>query len=347
MLVALFVIGVGVYMIATANKPTETVTARVSYKFLLASRADAVDFKFPDGSDGSETEPGALVEAVQKFGPGPARVTRNTKNDSIYKVVFHDKTYSLSDPGTDKSGGIVVIVLGALWFGWLLLNALLPETPSARGNESAAPEPPSSDGMGSEQPEPVSEIARLEELLYQVADDIAADDPDDPINRRWSSMLRMYAGQIGARQAAGLEGYFRLFSTDPRNTINEQPFVMTPTFSEASRLAFKLYMEQQAEERRLREVERGLVMRPWQEGRTGKAVVYEDGTVYTCDDTAPGRPQVVDLHDVSGKGGTQVATIGIRPDGACDVLRSDCKACWLDKRLRDHQPLLHLAPTPP
>lgn len=212
-----------------------------------------------------------------------------------------------------------------------------------RGDEAE----PTADAVQPEQQEPVSEIARLEELLHQVAADIDADDPEDPINRSWSSRLRTYAGQIGARQAAGLESYFRLFSTDPRNTINEQPFVMTQTFAEASRLAFKLYMEHKAEERRLREEERGLVMRPWQEGRAGKAVVYQDGTVYTCDDTAPGQPRVVDLHDASGKGGTQVATIDIRPDGACAVLRSDRKARWLDERLRDHHPLLHLAPSPP
>jgi hypothetical protein len=137
MLFALFVIGVGVYMIATANKPTETVTARVNYRYMPFTRADTVDFKFADGSDGNETEPGGLVEAVQKFGPGPARVTRNTENDSIYKVVFHDKTYSVSDPGTDKGGGIIAIVLGALWFGWLLLNAALPAALAAPGEEPA------------------------------------------------------------------------------------------------------------------------------------------------------------------------------------------------------------------
>jgi hypothetical protein len=137
MLLALFVIGVGVYMIATANKPTETVTARLSYERLAFSRTDTVDFRFEDGSDGSETDPDGLVEAVQRFGPGPARVTRNAENDSIYKVVFHDRTYSVSDPGTDKGGGIVAIVLGALWFGWLLLNAALPAAPATRGEEPA------------------------------------------------------------------------------------------------------------------------------------------------------------------------------------------------------------------
>src|SRR3954462_839948 len=136
-LFALVVIGVGVYLIATANKPMETVTARLNYRYMPFSLADPVEFKFADGSNGNETEPGGLVEAVQKFGPGPARVTRNTENDSIYKVVFHDKTYSVSDPGTDKGGGIVAIVLGALWLGWLLLNAALPAAPAAPGDEPA------------------------------------------------------------------------------------------------------------------------------------------------------------------------------------------------------------------
>src|SRR5438105_2454727 len=49
-LFALFVIGVGVYLIATANKPTETVTARVNYRYIPFSRADTVDFKFADSS---------------------------------------------------------------------------------------------------------------------------------------------------------------------------------------------------------------------------------------------------------------------------------------------------------
>jgi hypothetical protein len=140
-LFALFVIGVGVYLIATANKPTETVTARVNYRYIPLSRADTVDFKFADGSDGNETEPVALVEAVQKFGPGPARVTRNTENDSIYKVVFHDKTYSLSDPGEDRDAGIIAIVLGALYLGgallWQVVNRMLPAA-APRGEEPPA-----------------------------------------------------------------------------------------------------------------------------------------------------------------------------------------------------------------
>ena len=141
MLFALFVIGVGVYMIATASNSTETVTARVNYRYLSFSRADTVDFKFADGSDANETEPGGLVDAVQKFGPGPARVTRNSKNDSIYKVTFHDKTYTVSSPGIDKGGGIIAIVLGALWLGWLLLTVVANRMPAAPGDESAAPEP--------------------------------------------------------------------------------------------------------------------------------------------------------------------------------------------------------------
>jgi hypothetical protein len=138
-LCALVVIGAGVYLIATANKPMETVTARVNYEFSY-SRADTVNFKFADGSDGNETEPGGLVEAVQKFGPGPARVTRNTENDSIYKVVFHDKTYSLGDPGEDREVGIVAIVLAALYLGcallWQVVNRMLPD-PAPPGEEPA------------------------------------------------------------------------------------------------------------------------------------------------------------------------------------------------------------------
>ena len=141
-LFALFVIGVGVYLIATADKPTETVTARVNYRYIPFSRADTVDFKFADGSDGNESQPGGLVDAVQKFGPGPARVTRNTENDSIYKVVFHDKTYSLSDPGEDRDGGIIAIVLGALYLGcallWQVVNRMLP-APAPPGEGPAPP----------------------------------------------------------------------------------------------------------------------------------------------------------------------------------------------------------------
>ncbi len=139
-LFALLVIGVGVYLIATANKPTETVTARVNYRYIPFSREDSVDFKFPDGSDGNETEPAALVEAVQRFGPGPARVTRNTKNESIYKVVFHDKTYSISDPGEERDAGIIAIVLAGVYLGcallWQLVNRMLP-APAPTGKEPA------------------------------------------------------------------------------------------------------------------------------------------------------------------------------------------------------------------
>jgi hypothetical protein len=165
-LFALFVIGVGVYLIATANKPMETVTARVNYRYIAFSRADTVDFKFADGSDGNESEPGGLVNAVQKFGPGPARVTRNTKNDSIYKVVFHDKTYSLSDPGKDRDTGIIAIVLGALYLGctllWQVGNRMLARRPPAKspappGEEPAAPREEPAPAPPGEEPAPMRE----------------------------------------------------------------------------------------------------------------------------------------------------------------------------------------------
>jgi hypothetical protein len=73
-------------------------------------------------------------------------VTRNTENDSIYKVVFHDKTYSLSDPGEDRNGGIIAIVLGALYLGcallWQVVNRMLPDPEPAAPGEEAAPAPP-------------------------------------------------------------------------------------------------------------------------------------------------------------------------------------------------------------
>lgn len=198
-------------------------------------------------------------------------------------------------------------------------------------------------GPRGDEQESVSDIARLEELLYRLADDIA--DDDDAIS--WSRMVRNCAGQVGAGQPSGLEGFFRVFSNDPRNPINEQRFVQTRTFDEAMRLATKLLNEHTAEESRLRAAERGLVLRPWSEGHTGKAVVYKDGTVLTADNDAPGEPQFVDIQRASGQGRARVAAIGIGPDGACDAYQCDCDERWLAERLHDHHPLLHLGPTPP
>ena len=86
---------------------TETMTARVSASYLAVSRTENVHFKFADGSKDDEVSPTAngFFDAVAKFGPAPARVTRNAANDSIYKVEFHGKTYTLNSPGGEPRRG--------------------------------------------------------------------------------------------------------------------------------------------------------------------------------------------------------------------------------------------------
>src|SRR4051794_34550941 len=88
----------------------------------------------------------------------------------------------------------------------------------------------------SARPEGMSDKQRLEQLLYQLADDIAAAG-DDQIDLHWSREVRAYAGQIRAGQAWGLRNFLGLFGSDPRNAINDQPFARTRTFDEAHRLA--------------------------------------------------------------------------------------------------------------
>jgi hypothetical protein len=124
-LFALFVIGVGVWLIVTSmGNRTETVAARVSASLLPVTRAEKVDFKFADGSADDEVSPRAdgFFDAVAKFGPGPARVTRNAASNSIYKVEFHGKTYTLNSPGGDLGGGIVAVVLGLLGLAYVVLT---------------------------------------------------------------------------------------------------------------------------------------------------------------------------------------------------------------------------------
>lgn len=121
-------------------------------------------------------------------------------------------------------------------------------------------------------PKGMSDTQWLEELLYRIADDIAA---DDHAHSRvdWSREVRGCAGLVGAGNPRGLRNFVRLFDPDPRNTFNEQRFVHTRTFDEAARLATKLLFEHEDEERRRRAAEREVVLRPWREGTTGKAVV--------------------------------------------------------------------------
>lgn len=131
---ALIFIGVGVWLIVTSmHDRTETVTARVSASHLAFSRAENVHFKFADGSEDDGVSPSAdgFFDAVTKFGPDePARVTRNAANNSIYKVEFHGKTYTLNSPGGNLGGEIIAVVLGLLGLAYVVL--------ASRGRRGAA-----------------------------------------------------------------------------------------------------------------------------------------------------------------------------------------------------------------
>jgi hypothetical protein len=187
-------------------------------------------------------------------------------------------------------------------------------------------------------------MQRLEQLLYRLADDIANDD-DDAITLSWSREVRAYAGQVGAGQPSGLRNFLRLFDTDPRNTINEQRFARTRTFDQASRLANKLLGDHDRVQRRLGASKREVVLRPWREGSTGKAVVYADGAVITSEDDVSGEPQFEDVRDARQRR-SPVALVGIKPDGSCDASHNLRDEPWLAARLLAHDPLLHLEPPP-
>jgi hypothetical protein len=103
--------GSGIWLIVTSiDGRTEMVPARASASYF---RGKTVSFKFADGSESDEFEPGdGLYEAVRTFGPGPARVTRNARSDTVEKVRFHGKTYTLGSTAGSLAGGIVGLVLG-------------------------------------------------------------------------------------------------------------------------------------------------------------------------------------------------------------------------------------------
>jgi hypothetical protein len=143
-LLALIFIGVGVWLIVTSmHDRTETVTARVSASHLAFSRAENVHFKFADGSEDDEVSPTAkgFFDAVAKFGPRPARVTRNAANDSIYKVEFHGKTYTLDSPGGNLGEGIIAVVLGLLGLAYVILSSRGRRGPVAATGDLSQPSP--------------------------------------------------------------------------------------------------------------------------------------------------------------------------------------------------------------
>ena len=104
-------VGVGAWLIVTSiDERTEIVPARASASYF---RGETVSFEFADGSESDEFEPGdGLYDAVRTFGPGPVRVTRNARNDTIEKVRFRGKTYVLGSAGGSLAGGIIALLLG-------------------------------------------------------------------------------------------------------------------------------------------------------------------------------------------------------------------------------------------
>jgi hypothetical protein len=194
--------------------------------------------------------------------------------------------------------------------------------------------------------EGMSDEQRLAQLLDRLADDIA-DDGDDNITLEWSRTVRDCAGAIRAGSARGLYRFFDLFSSDPRNTINEQRFTQTRTFDDAHQLAWKLLQEHKSEMGRFSD-EAASALRPWREGGTGKAIVYKDGTVVATEDDASGNPHIADIGAASRPDEDPVATIAIRPNGSCAVYRRyEGDERWLAERLHEHHPALHLEQKPP
>jgi hypothetical protein len=133
-LLVLFVIGAGVSTTVSAiENRTETVTARVSAGMPYAyTHADNLDFKFADGTTANElaSSDGYLFDAVTRFGPGPARVTRNAHDQTIYKVEFHGKTYTLETRADDLVAGIILLVLGLLGLVYVALTWRDPPAPA-------------------------------------------------------------------------------------------------------------------------------------------------------------------------------------------------------------------------
>lgn len=324
LLFALFVIGVGIWLIVTAHDPTEMLTARVSASRIpLPSGADEVDFKFADGSDNGVVSPTAVgfYDAVTKFGPGPARVTRNEANDTIYEVEFHDETYTLDSPGTDLGGGIIAVVLGGLGLAWVVLSGRPRSFRAARDDAQST----------------VSGKARLERQLYSIAD-IIGSAPCDDIDRFWSEKVRACADLVRDGKPEGLSGFLGLFGG--MGSINDQRFshILRGELSSAYSLAGELSREHRHEDKP------EVVLRPWSEGHAGRAVVYMDGTVITTVHDAPEDPNFSDLFDASGQvGNNQVAIMSIGPDGSCDVYRrNDRDEKWLAATLHAHHSMLHL-----
>jgi hypothetical protein len=197
-------------------------------------------------------------------------------------------------------------------------------------------------------PDPVSDRQRLEQLLYRLADDIAADDiaaNRDSISYDWAGEVRKCAEWVSAGSPTGLTRFFQLFDTDPRNTIHEQRFTRTRTYRETARLASKLREEHDCEMRRAA-AEAASELLPWVPGSTGKALVYKDGTVVATQDRGGGLPYLADIKNAFRPSEGPEATLFIRPSGSCAVYDSTVDAAWLAARLHEHDPQLRLEQKP-
>jgi hypothetical protein len=113
------------------------------------------------------------------------------------------------------------------------------------------------------QPEAMSDKQRLEQLLYELSDDIADHGDDHP---RWSRQVREAADLIGRGNPWGLSIFLGLFDPVGRpfdqpypvpNPFTEQAFARTRTCDEAYRLARKLQDEHKLEENHLGAAARG------------------------------------------------------------------------------------------
>ena len=184
--------------------------------------------------------------------------------------------------------------------------------------------------------ESTSDKQRLERLLDRLADAIGDDDAAD---RFWSGKVRACAEQVRAGQPWGLRNFLSLFGG--MGSINDQGFShpLRKDLSEAYALASALLREVVSEASGQRDE---IVLRPWREGHSGKALVYEDGLVVAHEDDAGGEPNIAQIRRATAHEDAVVAIVGIKPDGSCDAYRSERDEHWLAARLHDHNPALHL-----
>ena len=125
----LFVLGffgvVASTIVSSIHDRTETLQATLRIERNIPySHGSFVEFYFANGGYDHvrEDDSQSLFDAVDKFGPGPARVTRTTNGSSIHSVEFHGKTYDINSGSDDLLTGIIAILLGFLALGWVILG---------------------------------------------------------------------------------------------------------------------------------------------------------------------------------------------------------------------------------